>query len=156
MRKLSAGPSDVRKVRDESIDAFRGLAILLMVLANFLGDVAAAPAWMKHSPDVGLTVIDLIAPFFVFAIGLTYGPSLRRRAASQGAGRAAGHAVGRSLAFIGIGAIVSAGETALHMNPTGVNWGVLQAIGAAGLVTLPLLFLPALWRAVGGAAQIVD
>jgi predicted acyltransferase len=142
--------------RDEGIDAFRGLAVLLMVLANYLADVAVVPPWLKHAPDVGLTVIDLIAPLFIFAIGLTYGASLRRRTAVGGAGRAAGHAAGRFLAFMGIGAIISAGEAALAAGPParGAGWGVLQAIGAAGLVTLPLLFLPPLWRAVCGAALL--
>ncbi len=141
-------PAPAPRARDESIDAFRGLAIILMVLANYLADVVVVPAWLKHAPDVGLTVIDLIAPFFIFAIGLTYGPSLRRRVAGQGPGRAAGHALGRFLAFMGIGAIISAGQTALGMNDTGVDWGVLQAIGAAGLLALPTLFLAPRWRAL--------
>ncbi len=141
-------PAPASRGRDESIDAFRGLAIILMVLANYLADVAVVPPWLKHAPDVGLTVTDLIAPFFVFAIGLTYGPSFRRRMTGQGPGRAAGHAVGRFLAFIGIGAIISAGQTALGMNGTGVDWGVLQAIGAAGLLTLPTLFLAPRWRSL--------
>ena len=59
--------------RISSIDWFRGFAILTMVLANYMGGVALIPAWLKHAPDVGLTVIDLIAPFFIFAIGLTFG-----------------------------------------------------------------------------------
>ena len=49
---------------------FRGLAIVLMILANFLAGAAVVPGWLKHAPDAGLTVIDLIAPFFIFAIGL--------------------------------------------------------------------------------------
>ncbi len=136
--------------RDEAIDAFRGFSILLMVLANYLADVAVVPAWLKHAPDVGLTVIDLIAPFFIFAIGLTYGPSFRRRLSSHTPGRAAGKSLGRFLAFLGIGAIISAGQTALGMNGTGRDWGVLQAIGAAGLITLPTLFLKPRWRGLLG------
>jgi predicted acyltransferase len=123
-----------------------------MVLANYLADVAVVPAPLKHAPDTGLTVIDLIAPFFIFAIGLTYGPSLRRRLSTQTAGRAAGHSVRRFLAFIGIGAVISAGQTALGMNAAGIDWGVLQAIGAAGLAALPLLFLPPWGRAAAGLA----
>jgi predicted acyltransferase len=125
-----------------------------MVLADYLADVAVVPAWLKHAPDVGLTVMDLIAPFFIFAIGLTYGPSLRRRLADRTPGRAAGHFFGRFLAFIGIGAIISAGETALGMNGSGVDWGVLQAIGAAGLLTLPALFLAPRWRALVALALL--
>jgi predicted acyltransferase len=65
--------------RIPSIDQFRGFAILTMVLANYMGGVSLIPAWLKHAPDIGLTVIDLIAPFFIFAIGLTYELSFHRR-----------------------------------------------------------------------------
>jgi len=65
--------------RIEAVDQYRGLAIVLMVIANHLADIASAP-------DVGLTPIDLIAPFFIFAIGLTCGPSCRGRTAISFAG----------------------------------------------------------------------
>ncbi len=136
--------------RLDSIDQFRGLAILLMVLANFLADKAIVPAWLKHAPDVGLTVIDLIAPFFIFAIGLTYGPSFRKRIGMLTPGRAAGHFARRWLAIMGIGAIISAGEIAVGRSAGGISWGVLQAIGAAGLVTLPTLLVPPRLRALIG------
>jgi len=61
--------------RLDAIDQFCGFAILLMVLADYLVDVNIVPAWLKHAPDIGYTVIDLIAPLFVFAIGLTFGLS---------------------------------------------------------------------------------
>ena len=63
-------------LRFDAVDQFRGLAIVLMVLANYLAGVDIVPAWLRHAPDIGLTVIDLIAPFFIFAIGITYGISL--------------------------------------------------------------------------------
>jgi len=46
-----------------------------MVLADYLAGPEVVPAWLKHAPDVGLTVIDFIAPMFLVAIGLTLGPS---------------------------------------------------------------------------------
>ena len=52
------------KSRLDSIDQFRGFAILLMVLANYLSRIQSVPAWLKNAPLVaGLTVVDLIAPF---------------------------------------------------------------------------------------------
>ena len=48
--------------RIEAIDQYRGIAVILMVIANYLADVTTVPGWLKHAPDVGLTVIDLIAP----------------------------------------------------------------------------------------------
>jgi len=136
-----------------SIDQFRGFAILLMVLANFMGDVNSIPAWLKHAHDVGLTVIDLIAPFFIFAIGLTYRLSLQRRVADQGWPAAIEHFVRRWLALLGIGALLVTGEILIY-SPGETNWGVLQAIAVAGLVTLPALLLPTWGRAVAGLALL--
>jgi predicted acyltransferase len=128
--------------RIPAIDQFRGLAVLAMVLANFTGGMHIIPPWLKHAPDIGLTVIDLIAPMFILAIGLTYGPSFHRRLARDGAQKTYSRFAVRYLALIGIGAVISAGETALGHNPKGADWGVLQAIGAAGLVTLLVIRLP--------------
>ena len=70
--------------RLEAIDQYRGFAILLMVLADYLVGANIVPAWLKHAPDAGYTVIDLIAPMFVFAIGLTFGLSFRRAQRRRG------------------------------------------------------------------------
>jgi predicted acyltransferase len=136
--------------RIEAVDQFRGLAIILMALANHLADIASVPAWLKHAPDVGLTPIDLVAPFFIFAIGLTYGPSYRGRISRDGPQRTYGHFLRRSLALIGIGSIISAGEVMVGQGAGGMSWGVLQAIGVAGLIALPCLALPPGWRALCG------
>jgi predicted acyltransferase len=139
--------------RSQAIDQFRGLAIVLMVLANYLAGIGWIPAWLKHAPDVGLTVIDLVAPLFIFAIGLTYGSSFRRRLLREGAIKTYQQFLIRWAALIGIGALFSAGEIAV-VGDVSVNWGVLQAIGVAGLVTLPFLRLPAYWRAATGLALL--
>ena len=131
------------KYRLVALDQFRGLAILLMVLVNYAADVQNVPAWFKHAPDIGLTIADLVAPMFIFAIGLTFGSSARRRRERDGLGAATGYFTRRFLALIGIGAIISAGETMLGVNRTGIDWGVLQAIGCAGLITLLVILFPA-------------
>jgi len=141
--------------RITSIDQFRGFAILTMVLANFMGGVLVIPAWLKHAPDVGLTVIDLIAPFFIFAIGLTYGLSFQHRLERDGAFSTYSHFLVRFLAIVGLGAIISAGETAIGENPSGIDWGVLQAIGMAGLITLIVIRLPSGYRWIIGAGMLV-
>jgi predicted acyltransferase len=68
-----------------SNDQIRGFAILTMALANYMNIVIIIPALLKHPPDIGLTVIDLIAPFFIFAISLTYGLSFHHRLEREGA-----------------------------------------------------------------------
>ncbi len=141
--------------RISSIDQFRGFAILTMVPANFMVGIQIIPAWLKHAPDIGLTVIDLIAPFFIFAISLTFGLSFRHRIERDGAFHTYTNFLTRYLAIIGLGAIISAGETALGQNSSGIDWGVLQAIGMAGLVTLIVIRLPSIYRWVIGMAMLV-
>jgi predicted acyltransferase len=144
MQRTSSGS------RLAAIDQFRGFAIFLMVLADFLGDVERAPAWLKHAPDVGYTIIDLIAPMFIFAIGLTLGISFRRRLARDGAWRTYEHFITRNLALIGLGSLLTLGGNMSGIYKSTVPWGLLQAIGAAGLLTLVVIRLPAGWRwAVG-------
>jgi predicted acyltransferase len=141
--------------RIASIDQFRGFAILSMVLANFMGGIRVVPAWLKHAPDIGLTIIDLIAPFFIFAISLTFGMSFQRRVRRDGAGKTYSHFLVRYLSILGAGAIISAGESALGFNAKGVDWGVLQAIGMAGIVTLLVIRLPGMVRAGIGLGLLV-
>jgi predicted acyltransferase len=143
------------KKRISSLDQFRGFAILTMVLANYMGGIQLIPAWLKHAPDIGLTVIDLIAPFFIFAIGLTYGLSFKARFERDGGFRTYSYFLTRYLAIIGLGAIISAGETAVGENPSGIDWGVLQAIGLAGLVALLVIRLPSIYRWLIGAGILV-
>jgi len=132
--------------RDRAIDQFRGLAVLLMLPANYLEHIACVPWWLKHKADVGLTVIDFIAPLFIFAVALTFGESVRRRRLREGWQKTLEHVVKRSMALVGIGALFSLGETSYGYNPHGIQWGTLQAIGVASLLTFPTRFLPTATR----------
>lgn len=125
--------------RIAAIDQFRGFAILLMVIFNYLSGIGAIPAWLKHVPDIGMNFPDLGTPVFVFAIGLTYGLSYRRRLERDGLAVTLGHFIRRYLAFIGLGAIITAGQSILGIKTELLDWGVLQSIGAAGLLTLGVI-----------------
>ena len=39
--------------RLDAIDQYRGFAILLMVLADYLSRIQSVPAWLKHAQDDG-------------------------------------------------------------------------------------------------------
>jgi predicted acyltransferase len=136
--------------RLDSIDIFRGLAILGMVLANYLAGVEWISPWFKHARDVGYTVIDLVAPMFIFAIGLTYGLSFHNRIRRNGTGKTYQHFILRFAALLGLGALFSAGEILLQVDNTTINWGVLQAIGVAGLVALIFIRTPTWVRLAAG------
>jgi predicted acyltransferase len=141
------------RARLAAIDQFRGLAITAMVAADYLSGVQTAPAWLKHAPDTGLTVVDLdlVAPLFIFAIEFTYPLSASRRSRREGWRRAAEHFVRRYLVLIGIGALLSALSSCYGLAS---NWGVLQAIGLAGLLTLPFIGLSPAWRLGIGLALL--
>jgi len=142
--KLSAKtiPGDAVK-RDITIDRFRGLIIILMVIGNGMADVPAFPAIFKHAEDIGFTVADTVAPMFFFAIAMTYRASFLRRYDKDKAG-AYSHFIIRYFAILGIGALFSAGGAVVELQ---TPWGVLQSIGVAGLLTLPFIRLSAGTRA---------
>lgn len=132
--------------RLQAIDQFRGFAIFLMILANYMNNVQVIPAWLKHADDIGYTVIDLIAPLFVFAMGLTHGVSFRRRLARDGAWNTYQHFLTRNLALLGVGYLMTLFWELSGIQPPSVNWGLLQALGAAGLLALPFIRLSPIWR----------
>lgn len=142
------------KYRLESIDQFRGFAIVTMVLANFTSGIHTIPAWLHHAPDVGLTLPDLVAPFFIFAIGLTYGLSMQQRASRDGWVKTLEHSFCRFMAILGIGSLMITIGLAYLNDPTMINWGVLQSIGVAGLMTVLVIRLPTLWRLGVGAVVL--
>ena len=138
------------KERSLALDRFRGLAIILMLVVNDLDTVRGIPAFVKHAPDTGFHVADIVAPLFIFAIAFTYRQSFLRRAAID-KGQAWFHFVSRNLAIIGVGTIFSAISTAAGA-PS--DWGALQSIGVAGLLALPVMKLPGWARAVIACAAL--
>ncbi|MGN0002074.1 MAG: DUF5009 domain-containing protein [Sphingobacterium composti] len=78
------------KYRNLSIDFMRGIAIFGMVLAAVIPWSAQFPGWMYHAqvgpPDFvfnannpGITWVDLVFPFFLFAMGAAFPFSLRNK-----------------------------------------------------------------------------
>ena len=132
--------------RLESIDEFRGFSILLMALADYLAGPAVVPAWLKHPSDIGFTVIDVIAPMFITAIGLTFGLSFRTRLARNGRRKTIEHFLARNLALIGLGALFTVLGNISGAEVDYSNWGLLQAIGVAGLIALVFIGVPARLR----------
>lgn len=78
--------------RADALDALRGFAIITMILSGSIpfGGPAALPGWMYHAqlpppefvfnPNVpGITWVDLVFPFFLFAMGAAFPFALRKR-----------------------------------------------------------------------------
>jgi predicted acyltransferase len=77
-------------MRYQSLDVLRGLAILGMVLSGSIAYGDVLPAWMFHAqvpppnhkfnPNLpGITWVDLVFPFFLFAMGAAIPLALNRR-----------------------------------------------------------------------------
>ena len=97
----------MKQERVLSVDALRGLTILLMVFVNDLGH--AAPAWMHHiqpSDADGMTLADVVFPTFLFIAGVSI-PLAVERALAQGLSyfQILGHIVTRTLALLTMGLI---------------------------------------------------
>lgn len=53
-----------------SLDVFRGITIVLMILVNSPGNETAY-SWLEHSVWNGCTLADIVFPFFVFIVGVS-------------------------------------------------------------------------------------
>ena len=56
-----------------SIDAFRGITILVMIFVNELAGVRDIPQWMKHMPRDAdaMSFVDVVFPGFLFIVGMS-------------------------------------------------------------------------------------
>jgi len=135
------------KIRYMSIDVFRGLAIAAMIFVNTISPFENTPAWSKHAIDFGLTYVDLVAPFFIFAIALTFKMSFTSTLKREGRIQAYVKFIRRYAAFLGFGLMGS-----IFISPAGINfgWGVLQSIGIAGIFTVFFIEIPRFYRFIIG------
>jgi len=112
--------------RIASVDALRGLVILLMIFVNDVAGVGRVPPWLRHvSVDAdAMTLPDIVFPAFLFIAGMSIPLSLQRASAS---GRTRiqllGRVLSRTLALLVMGVMMVNAE---HHNPwyRGL-WGLL-------------------------------
>jgi predicted acyltransferase len=82
--------NDTTTRRADALDALRGLAILLMILSGAIHYIMPLPAWMYHAqvpppafifnPNLpGITWVDLVFPFFLFAMGAAFPFALSKK-----------------------------------------------------------------------------
>jgi predicted acyltransferase len=76
--KQAAKGKYMQHTRDLSLDAFRGLTVILMIIVNIQGNGDAAFAALKHAEWDGLTFADLVFPWFLFVVGLSVPLALDR------------------------------------------------------------------------------
>ena len=98
--------------RIKSIDRFRGFCVFCMLVFQFLKNFPSLgflSRLAEHSLSKGIVILpgmtlaDIIAPAFIFAIGLTFTLSFNKWQRLYGTKRAIIHYLERALAIIGLG-----------------------------------------------------
>lgn len=137
------------------IDCLRGLAVLLMLISNFLFDLVyfAGLAWL-HSPLMDLFARLVAGSFILLAgVSLTLSQARRRGAAAANPISAArpgdfGKVLRRGLTLMGLGCVVSMG-TWFAAGDQLVVFGVLHLIGLGLILAYPLLGRPRVTLTLG-------
>ncbi|EEF50159.1 conserved hypothetical protein [Ricinus communis] len=118
-----------------SLDVFRGLTVALMILVDYAGGILPA---INHSPWNGLTLADLVMPFFLFIVGVSLGLTYKKLPCKAVATR---KAILRTLKLLTLGFFLQGGYLhGLNDLTYGVNveklrlMGILQRIAIAYLV----------------------
>src|ERR1700727_2937698 len=96
---MSSTPTSSARI--VSMDQFRGYTVAGMFVVNFVGGLAAFPEVLKHhNGHPYFSYADSIMPSFMFAAGFSYRLTILKRLSQQGAARAYGHVLLRSLALV--------------------------------------------------------
>ena len=136
--------------RLQSLDAFRGLVIVLMLLVNSAGKDPAFPTWFPHrgwnDGAMGVGLADLVYPWFLFIAGVSIPFSISRgRGAALSPGRRIAAAAARAARLYLLGVLLVAASVA-YETPIGLSillrWDILQMIGWATLLATCAAHLP--------------
>jgi predicted acyltransferase len=152
------------QIRWDALDALRGVSVMAMLLNLNPGAWEHAYGWLVHARWEGGTVIDMVAPAFLFCIGAALPLSLKRRLADgASAGSVLAHIARRVLALTVLGLALNAFPAFdwAHLRLPGVLQRIGLGYGIASLLVLVLsrqdtarglVFRPAL---LAGAASFV-
>ena len=137
--------------RIESVDLFRGITIVAMILVNNPGSWSHVYAPLLHAEWHGLTPTDLIFPFFLFIVGISIHLSYKNKSISKSVYK---KIVTRSIKLFALGFFLA---WFLPYFPFFRNLevvripGVLQRIALVFLVSA-ILYLNCNWKALLGIA----
>jgi heparan-alpha-glucosaminide N-acetyltransferase len=119
-----------------SIDIFRGLTMVVMIFVNELSGVHGLPWWTyhAHAQDDAMTYVDMVYPFFLFAVGLSMPLAIKARLKKNASLAALWlHVILRSAGLIVLGLILANAERGdparMGLNPN--LWAILGLLGGA-------------------------
>jgi len=133
---VSTESARATKQRIASIDIFRGITMAVMIFVNALDGVHGLPWWTHHAHanwDL-MTYVDMVFPFFLFAIGLSLPIAVERRLARNPSVPALWiHVIVRSFSLVVLGLILANADKAdrVRMGISGDLWGLLGLLCAA-------------------------
>lgn len=152
-QETTPGTESARSARLVSLDALRGLTILLMLLVNNTAVDYSTPKQLMHAPwNGGVRVADLVFPWFLFCVGAAIpysAASFRRRGLPWW--RYGVKALWRAVALLALGCLI---DSSIYKQPT-FDLGVLQLIGLAYLVGALLYWLPLRFRILAAGVLLV-
>jgi len=152
----SFGPA-LRSGRIVSIDAFRALTVLVMIIVNEWHGMIGLPAWMQHMPADAdaMSFVDVVFPAFLFIVGMSIPFALQQRLAlGHGPLQVQLHVLQRALGLVVIGVFMVNAEDGFHAPSMAMPiavWALLSYV-AAFLIWGSLRGGPALalgWRLAG-------
>ncbi|KAA0037686.1 hypothetical protein IC582_008601 [Cucumis melo] len=115
-----------------SLDVFRGITVALMIVVDYAGGVMPA---INHSPWDGLTLADLVMPFFLFIVGVSLALAYKK---IPSRGIATQKAVLRTLKLLFLGLFLQGGflhgvnNLTYGVDIQQIRWmGILQRIAIA-------------------------
>jgi heparan-alpha-glucosaminide N-acetyltransferase len=133
--------------RIRSIDAFRGLTILVMIFVNQLAGVSGVPPWARHmkADADAMSFVDVVFPAFLFIVGMSIPFALNQRQAKGDDGAALqGHVLGRTLGLVVLGFFMVNAEDGF--NAAFMPWSI--SAWSLGLYVSAFL----IWGVYGSAA----
>ncbi len=141
-----------------SIDTFRGFTIAAMILVNFPGNEDYVFTPLKHTKWWGISFTDLIAPFFLFVVGISITLAYSKRFdAGEKPQNMYKKLIIRSLKIFGVGMLLNVLGIIDHFSWEELRWtGTLHRIAIVFLVC-GILFLYTDWKkqALIGAITLI-
>jgi predicted acyltransferase len=143
-----------------SLDAFRGLTIIAMIIVNGAMVVAAgegAVTWptLEHAPWAGVTLADVVFPFFLFILGVAIPFALGRHKDGSGLDRTVFQKILRRAVILFLLGLGLNFISLLRIDGEALRWlGVLQRIGIVYLLAA-LIYMAFSWRWIAGIAATI-
>ena len=139
-----------------SLDAFRGITIAAMILVNFPGNGDNVYAPLRHTIWNGITPTDLIAPFFLFIVGVAIAFAYTKRLdAGMSPSKMYPKLIGRSVKIFAVGMLLNILGLIPDFNFADIRYtGTLHRIAIVFLVC-GFIFLKTTWKTQAIIAVVI-